>query len=117
MKPLRVRFTVRRMMVAVAIAAFLLPTRDGLRNRAKRFEALALEYGREANRLEVEWRKSAPLPPGEPDLLCDDVHWNDSVADAYRRAASRPWLPFEPNPGSITCGCGYHRKQSAGTAR
>ncbi len=111
------RISLSKIMIVIAILAVCLGTGIGLGRRARRFEALALEYGREANALENRWMKSGPSSPGEPDVLMEEIHWNDSVANEYRFAASQPWLPFEPDPETITCGCGYHARRRAGTTK
>ena len=61
---------------------------------------------------------AGPAPPGEPDMLMEQMHWLDSVATEFRLAAARPWIPFDPRPtpGS-RCRCGYHAARGAGTTR
>lgn len=102
------RMRLKTAMIAIAALAFVLWMGLGLRRRAWRFEALAHQHGREANRLENLWMETVPTPPGEPDTLMEQVHWHDSVANEYRVAAARPWMPFEPEPRQVACECGYH---------
>ncbi len=111
------RMRLRTAMVAVAVLAVILGTGVGLRRRARQLDALFLQYGREANHLENVWRDARPTPPGEPDVLMEQIHWHDSVAYEYRLAAARPWFPFDPEPRRITCGCGYHAARRAATTR
>jgi hypothetical protein len=100
-------------MIAVAVLCILLGVGVGLWRRARRFQALALVYGREANRLENVWANPGSVPPGD---LMERVHWNDAVADEYRLAAARPWLPFDPEPSQIRCLCRFHMDLRARTA-
>ena len=99
----------RTVMIAIAVIAVLLGIGMGFSRRSQRLYSLSLRYGREANRLDLEWVKAAPLAPGQPDLLMEKVHWHDSVAYAYFSASSRPWVPFDPEPKRITCSCGFHK--------
>ncbi len=111
------RMHLRAVMIAIAILAVLLGTGIGLRRRARRFEALALAYGREASNLEDLWTISGSTTERRPNLLMDRAHWNDAVAHKYRIAATRPWLPLDPDPFKITCECGYHIERRVGTAK
>jgi hypothetical protein len=116
------RMRLRTAMTVVAVLAVLLGTGIGLWRRARRLEAIALQYGRDANRIEDLWvaenaARSGPRPPGEPDVRMELVHWNDTVAEAYRAAAARPWLPFDPEPHKLVCGCGFHAARRAGTTK
>jgi hypothetical protein len=70
----------------------------------------ALAYGRAANQLENRLEK---VPAVEVQPLLDRVHWNDAVSEAYRQAASRPWIFQEPNPDTIVCRCSYHESRNA----
>jgi hypothetical protein len=107
----------RAAMIAVAVLAVLLAVGVGLWRRARRFEALALQYGREANRNEVLWEATGAKPIHEPDEIMERIHWNDAVADEYRRAAARPWLPFDPDPRQVLCKCGFHTALRARAAK
>ena len=89
----------------------------GLNRRARRLDATALNYSREAGRLENLWVKSGPTPPGELDAMMERVHWHDAVAAAYRLGASRPWQLVDPDPSTVTCGCGYHAVLKAGPTK
>ncbi len=92
-------------MVVIAFLAVLLGIGIGLRNRSERFSRLALEYAGKASGLEDEL--VGPSSRAESQAVLDRVHRNDAVADAYRRAASRPWMG-EPDPARVVCRCGHH---------
>ena len=96
MRLLRVRFTVQRIMLAVAIVAVLL---GGLRlwwlsadyralaevHHQKAEEVVRGTYAGPGGFYHVEW----PSPNKEYHLR---------LKAKYERAASRPWLPVEPDP-------------------
>lgn len=102
------RIRLKTAMIAIALIAVLLGTTVGLRNRSRRFYSMFLRYGHEADRLERSWVKAPPLKPGEVDLVVDEIHQNDCIANAYLIASQQPWMPFEPNPSKIRCTCRYH---------
>jgi hypothetical protein len=99
-------------MVAVAMFAIIMGAGVGLRRRAERFNNLAARHGREANSLE-NLLEGSELSLGDVDAIIEEVHWHDAVADQYRLAASRPWFPFEPSPGRVSCRCSYHAARRA----
>jgi hypothetical protein len=111
------RMRLRTAMLVVAVLAVILGVGVGLWRRARRFQTLALQYGREANRLENTWANSGSMSPGDAAVLMERVHWNDAVAAGYRFAAARPWVPFNPEPMRVTCECGFHMARRAGTAK
>jgi hypothetical protein len=101
----RVRFTVRRMMVSVAVAsscvaAYLVATRGG------EFREEAIEYlQREQFRVKAEHygHRLADLSdikviPGHPDPLHRRREYYDQMRKKYERAARYPWLPVAPDP-------------------
>ncbi len=106
----------RALMATIALLAVLLGIGLGLRRRSDRFQRVSLGYSSKAAGLEepLGFIPGRPEPTGVQAVL-DRVHWNDSVAAAYQQAASRPWVPGEPDPAKITCQCGYHAKPA--TAR
>jgi len=82
----RPRFTVRRLMFAVAIVAFLF----GMADRSRRFSAIAGLYSQ---------RSQASVTT--PDQVRRRARWNAyrvAMYRKYRRAARYPWLPVEPDP-------------------
>ena len=122
MKLPRVRFTVRRMMVAVAVVAVAL-TLDTMRNRAFTFRRIAekhawredafrsgaraiLDYQRRLRIGELGEFEPRPVHPDKPNMSFDEMA-EDSEQRAgyyarlvakYRRAARHPWLPVAPDP-------------------
>jgi len=90
----RLRFTVRRMMIAVAIVAALL---GWLGERRARFLRLSAHYGR----LAKSYLDLQPDPqPGEyPDATgWRQIIWSWGLRSKYERAARYPWLPIAPDP-------------------
>lgn len=95
------RFTVRRMMIAVAVVAVLLGAAAGLWRRHASLKRRAEEYARKshdesmkAHYIDNLWFQS------EPELKMRDEHYRltdyyDAQAAKYERAAARPWLPVE----------------------
>ena len=100
MKPPRVRFTVRRLMVAVAIVGVLLwMTLLGKRVRAFRWMA---EY-HAAHRMKYPITGSPGAAPRGVDsrgelVSAERDRWHAALAAKYSRAARSPWLPVEPDP-------------------
>jgi hypothetical protein len=76
------RFTVRRLMVAVALVAVLIGTARVLDGRRRRFARLANDYGLKA----IEDRKAGRAGR------------NLQQFEKYIYAAHHPWLPVEPDP-------------------
>lgn len=97
----RVRFTVRRMMVAVAVAALTLGVIVGLQNRHQRFRRIAEDHRsrmiawEEVGRSEAT-RKRFDLSGQQVSLAAH--HWHLQMAENYEHAARRPWLPVAPDP-------------------
>jgi len=104
------RIKLRALMILIAIAGLAL----GLHQRSRRLDRLSLFYSTQANKSENTLigpdgtGRTAPQTDEQLDAILDHVHWNDSVAFEYRRAVTRPWFPFDPDPRSIVCVCGYH---------
>jgi hypothetical protein len=90
----RLRFTVRRLMVTVAIVAVAM----GSLAYVVRLARLRAYYHRRA----VECSSAAAMfrSPAYRDDVEDPVAADrlDRLADKYERAAARPWLPVEPDP-------------------
>jgi hypothetical protein len=91
----RVRFTMRRMMVAVAVLAVVF----GLYKRRETFLALA-DYHNKGEKCagfstfgRMHWVNQHG--EGVTEAKSD---WHVQLAEKYRGAASRPWLPVEPDP-------------------
>jgi hypothetical protein len=84
----RVRFTVRRMMVAIAVVAIYLGWSRWMERRSERFRALWVEH---VNKIGVI---SSPRP--SPHEVQGYYHLK--MCEKYRAAMNRPWLPVEPDP-------------------
>jgi hypothetical protein len=99
MKLPRVRFTVRRMMVAVALVALCLAAWSYWDRRDERFlefavkamthTTLARDY--ETGRPFGSLLERAPVNPRK-------AAYHAALARKYERAASHPWLPVAPDP-------------------
>ena len=84
----RVRFTIRRMMVAVAVVAIWFGWSRWMEKRAAQFRSL---YVYHINRVGPI---SSPKPrPDEAQGFC-----HLAMGEKYRVAALWPWLPVEPDP-------------------
>jgi hypothetical protein len=96
----RVRFTIARMMVAVAVIALLLGAVAILRRRAN-LQGLAdyhAETARQIRSLHV-WTFRPDGPP--VDISFEDprlADYHEDMAGKYKRAACYPWLPVAPDP-------------------
>jgi hypothetical protein len=83
----RIRFTVRRMMVAVAIMAVLLGLFGWMDRRAGLFRER-----RDFHR--VHW---SAIDEGF-EVEAPPAAYHRAMAEKYRIAAERPWLPVAPDP-------------------
>ncbi len=104
------RFTVRRLMLAVAVVAVILGVMGFLKrvrtNRLKlatyhldqRGGALIESFHVDQNRTIDTYFK--PKPGGEKmtDLEVRMFHWHDALAKKYKQTAETYWLPVEPDP-------------------
>ena len=89
----RPRFTVRRLMIAVAVVAVLLGVVVGLKRRSDRFRAIALRYAAKHK----EDRMAYDVVADEGRFLRRyDYHL--SMQRKYEMATERPWLPVPPDP-------------------
>ncbi len=102
MKLPRVRFTVRRLMVAVAIVALMLGWIASLRATAGRRRAIADDHesvlaGQGIVRTGTggSWYPVDDKPTSEREAV---VMWRIQLADMYRAAADQPWLRLAPDP-------------------
>jgi hypothetical protein len=89
----RVRFTVRRMMVAVAMLAALLAIGAGLQRRQARFERLFSYHRGLAGPMIIH-----SFDPGSPTSKTASGRWHWDLSMKYADAARRPWLPVAPDP-------------------
>ena len=97
----RLRFTVQRMMIAVAVVAILFGMAAGLWRRHVSFKRLADKY---AKKVDDEAWKSSIIEHlrfrSEPERRAEDEYlrlaeYYDELKMKYERAAARPWLPVE----------------------
>jgi hypothetical protein len=92
MKLPRVRFTMWRMMVAVAILALLVSYAE----RWRRYNRLAAYHLGKSN-----WKRPVVGPDGRPFFVgapTKEKLRHREKADEYARAASRPWIWISPEP-------------------
>jgi hypothetical protein len=89
MKLPRVRFTIGRMMVLVAIASLLIGWGIESGRREERFRTAAREH----------WYASFGWAPDVSSQMSEArLRWHDQMAGKYERASRYPWLPIRPDP-------------------
>lgn len=89
----RPRFTVRRLMVAVAALALVLAVWAGQQRRKARFERLWRYHDGLTG---TRYIKS--YDPGTPRFRTAKGRWHYALALKYAEAARYPWLPVAPDP-------------------
>jgi hypothetical protein len=110
----RVRFTVRRLMVAVAIVGGLIGGSVECRRRLEserrigEYQRLAKHHHRAAARLRDRYRESPQesvvlfIHSSEfaqtPALKLKWAEYHESLSRKYEQAASNPWAPLPPDP-------------------
>ena len=89
MKFPRVRFTIQRMMVVVAVVALTL----GGIAWVVRMKRLSSEYERRAQKhvFEIQSLFNAAF-------ASEHDYWSMEMIGKYRNASKRPWIPVEPDP-------------------
>lgn len=90
----RPRFTVRRMMLAVALLAVLLGA-DKLRQQSAQYR----ERAEECAIYETDSR-GVLMDEGDPDrrvFLAREAEYYSRLKAKYERAARYPWLPVKPD--------------------
>lgn len=85
--PRNARFTVRRMMIAVAVVAVVC----GLAIRRRNFLAIA-------GRHDIIACPAATCPPEQMLRIMRHNEYNQAMCRKYRRAAWLPFLPVMPDP-------------------
>ena len=103
----RVRFTVRTLMVLVAVVAIILGGMI-LRQRAASYRQRAAQFGWVATGLRqsaasgnAAFLHPTPTGPGTPMTQAMSLRWAEYYAGLrakYEHAALYPWLPVEPDP-------------------
>ena len=90
------RFTIRRSMVAVAIAALILVTAlwvVEMRRLSSSFHQRYVSYSLSGTRIEGGPKKGWVRPPPSAREV-----WLARMAEKYRVASLYPWLPVAPDP-------------------
>ena len=87
----RVRFTIRRLMVAVAVVAIYFGWSRWMERRSERFRALWIDHINKVG--EISSPKPELLRPHEVQ-----GYYHLKIGEKYRAAMNRPWLPVEPDP-------------------
>ena len=101
-----IRMRLRTALTAIAALAVILGAAGAVRRRADRLDQLSHSYSREAGRLESQLigpsgtSRDGPGPEQASAILAK-VHWCDAVANEYKKAAARPWYPFDPDPSQV----------------
>ena len=107
----RVRFTVRRMMVAVLVVAAIMGAFAGLRRRSEHLRRIGQGHAHEATRAAIDAlniRRKGGFADGNgaaPDEALAErslriCRYHLSLSVKYGRAAARPWPPVAPDtPG------------------
>ncbi len=87
----RVRFTIRRMMAAVAVSALML--------WAGRMLSLSATYRERARQYDLELLGATPIWLGPWSIRPPSARhlWAEKMADRYWHAARYPWLPLQPD--------------------
>jgi hypothetical protein len=95
MKLPRVRLTLRRMMIAVALAAIGCWIVADIERRSH-FRRLA-EYHSSKMYPDIACNAGGLYIEGEGIVSQDRVLWHRALHDKYERAVRRPWLSVEPD--------------------
>jgi hypothetical protein len=97
----RVRFTVRRMMIVVGLAALVMWVGRTLQERRGRFEKRAQVEARAGLREIMKYVYRVSPGTTVPQSFFEDfpkVRYHEALDKKYRFAALHPWLPVEPDP-------------------
>ena len=86
------RFTVRRMMIAVAFVAAIMSW-FALQRKAERFQQRAASHGRKAE----EARDAMAMGIYDP-ALTKHFRYHEDMQRKYDRAVLKPWLFVSPDP-------------------
>ena len=101
-----VRFTVRRMMVAVAIVGLLIGSGRWvvvMRTRSAAYRKRAYEFAGSnvriyASDFDVTAKDGMSVSVHEDENFWLREEWAKKLGEKYWRLADRPWLPAEPDP-------------------
>ena len=109
MPPPRVRFTMRQMMVIVAVLAVVVGTIEGLRRRRGSFDRRAKMFAQKVGAAIMDEqsyrlshrsnRRDSPFYYDNRTSVAYDqlVEHYDAMRVKYEQAAARPWLLVEPD--------------------
>ena len=89
----RPRFTLRWMMVAVAVSALMLGCWAVIVRRRDRFESLASFHRGMTGPMTIR-----TFAPEAPIFETATGRWHYELARKYDNAARYPWLPVSPDP-------------------
>ena len=87
----------KRVFLALALAV-LMGLDLELRRRSGRFEAMSLQHNMESGRLERQFLHPGPDTARGPGWIMSQDHWHQAMFWKYRKAATHPWLPVDPDP-------------------
>jgi hypothetical protein len=101
------RFRIRTLMIAVAVVAIPLGAMVAVAERRQRFMRMATAHWRAtvavqilengtANGVVEHYLDARGVPLGAQQQARDK--WHETMAEKYRQAARRPWLPVPPDP-------------------
>jgi len=91
----RPRFTVRRLMAAVAVVTVVLGIVSGVRRRAERFRMIAAYHQSSyhfTSLINPSWNAAK-----EAKAIAKN-NWHGNTTMKYDYAADHPWLPVAPDP-------------------
>ena len=91
------RFTVRRLMVIVAVAAIAIGAQISIEKNRGRRDWLSGMHSNLANGL-TKQAISFDMSETQRSALWAKIRWHEAMADKYRWAADHPWFPDTPDP-------------------
>ena len=98
MRLIRPRFTVRRLMVAVAIVGIILGPAVYLGRRSSRFKQIAWAHERAMSDGAIEAAKLKRRGDPRSKLAYARADFHQELWLKYFHASRCPWLPVEPDP-------------------
>jgi hypothetical protein len=111
----RFRFSMRGMMVAVAIVVVALGV---LATRSRRFQSLATDHRARVMQHTIGSTQIGPYAEGYDSEYRQVTQWlsdwHHAMAMKYQLAAGRPWLPIPPDPPPNPPTTGWRRLYSDG---
>ncbi len=84
----RVQFTIRRLMIAVAVVAVAVSIPAALRRGSETFARIS----------EAHFHAADALHPPRQHGRVPLADWHLQLGRKYRAAAARPWLPVQSDP-------------------